>query len=319
MAERKILYRLKINRLDSIVYEDQVKVEWQPEVKSVRVIMDIPEKKNSMPLAFWHWLSKFIETEIDPNDNVKSWVLAAEGPDYGGGNDAGELAYITGFGTGENKEELKRPPQRRRIIGDRDTVFGGKAIEQTLHRSIKVSITEVKGMCYGQHMEMAALADICIAAKGTRFTHPAYRYLGPFGNYIPLIENFGLKRAKEMMLTAKPVIAEDISRNSIVTQVVEFDDLRKTTDDYVKAISLLPLDGICMGKVLFEQALETRGWGYSFVNCFSGHAWFTNLQYMDDEFKFLKSRRDVGLSSGLHERDKLAPKAWRLGKSRFED
>ncbi|MFA4836318.1 MAG: enoyl-CoA hydratase/isomerase family protein [Dehalococcoidia bacterium] len=321
MAEdRKILWTHHTNNVDSILYEDMVDIEWQPEVKSVRITEKYAEKKNSMPIAFWCWLTDFIYEKVNKNDDIKSWVLACDpGTDFGGGNDARELGGYIGYGTGKTKEEQKRPTQRSRMIPDRDVVFGNRGIEQAIHRGMKTSIFEVRGMCYGQHFTNALVADIVIAEKKTLFTHPAYRYLGPFGNTNILIENLGVKKAKECILTAKPMVAEEMSGNGLCTQVVDEADLRKTTDDYVKAISLLPLDGICMGHGLIEQGLENRGYGLSFVQSWTGHGWFTNLSYGENEFNFLKYRRDMGLKEAMYYRDKQAPKAWRMGRARYED
>ena len=319
MAERKILNRVKTNRLDSIIYEDQVGIEWQPEIKSVRITMNRPETKNSMPIAFWDWLSSFITNNLDVNDEVKSWVLAAEGPNFGGGNDANELGYYIGFGTGKTETERKRPTQRQRIMADH-IVYGAKGYEQAFHRALKVSICEVKGQTYGQHMALAMLADIVVAADDALFTHPAYRYLGPFSNPMPIIEKLGITKMKEMVLTAKVLTAQELAgQGHLITKMVPLKDLRKTTEEYARAISLLPMDGIYMGKAMIEQCLELRGYGFSFLQSWTAHPWSTNLSYGPDEFNFLKHRRDEGLTKALYERDKQAPKAWRLGKARFED
>jgi enoyl-CoA hydratase len=160
------------------------------------------------------------------------------------------------------------------------------------------------------------LADLVIASDDAVFTHPAFRYLGPFINVIPLVESMGLHKFKELVLTGRPFTAQEMERAGLVNKVVPREELDETIRGYAKAVSLMPLDGIVIGKGLIEQALEGRGFGAGFVGAWTGHGWITNLRYGDDEFNFLKNRRDRGLTSAMEYRDGLAPEGFAISHKR---
>ena len=311
--KRKILHTYELEEFTSVIYEDQVLIERDPDTYSMWVTFNRPEKLNAGQIALWDWLSGFFPKVVDVDETVKTVVLRGAGPCFGVGGDAEELGYYIGYGTGQ-KGERRRPPQRRRYLADKETNFGARGFEQALHRCSKVVIVQAHGYCYGAHMQLAMLCDIVVASEDAQFTHPAFRYLGPFINVNALIENVGIKKFKEMTLTGRPLSAEEAERAGLVTRTVPRDQLDQTVRDYVKAVSLMPMDGIVMGKALIEQALEARGYGLSFVQACTGHGWITNLSFMPGEYIFLKDRRDKGLSESMDERDQKPPPAFRIGK-----
>lgn len=314
MSERKVLHRYTYQEFDSVLYEDQVHFDRDPETQALYVTFDIPEKKNALNLAGWSFLGKLFN-EIDGDDEVKTVVLRGAGEDFGTGGDIEQLGYYVGFGKGTSGETRKRPPQRRRIVPDRDVNFGTHGFEQAIHRCLKVVIVEAKGYCYGAHLELAMHADMVIAADDALFTHPAFRYLGPFINVVPLVENMGVHKFKELALTGRPFTADEMERAGLVNRVVPRDQLDETVRQYVKAVSLMPLDGIVMGKSQMELALEARGYGVGFIQAWAGHSWITNLRYEERDFNFLKNRRDLGPSEAMDYRDSLAPEGFNIRKS----
>lgn len=315
MSERKVLHRYTHQEFESVLYEDQVHFERDAETQALYVTFDIPEKKNALNLAGWSFLGKLFN-EVDGDDDVKTVVLRGAGEDFGTGGDIEQLGYYVGFGQGTSAETRKRPPQRRRVVPDRDVNFGTHGFEQAIHRCLKVVIVEAKGYCYGAHLELAMHADMVIASDDALFTHPAFRYLGPFINVVPLVENMGLHKFKELALTGRPFTAEEMERAGFVNKVVSRDELEDTVSQYVKAISLMPLDGIVMGKSQMELALEARGYGVGFIQAWMGHSWITNLRYEERDFNFLKNRRDLGPSEAMEYRDSLAPDGFNIKKSK---
>jgi enoyl-CoA hydratase len=314
MADRKILHTYEYQEFKSVLFEDQVIREYDKDTMSLWVTFNIPEKLNAGPLALWHWLSVFFPS-VDRDDSIKTVVLRGAGDDFGTGGDATELGHYIGFDKGTDAKP-RRPPQRRRVVPDREINFGHQGFEQALHRCSKVTIVEAKGYTYGAHLQLAMLADIVIASPEAVFTHPAFRYLGPFINVIPLVESMGLHKFKELVLTGRPFTADEMERAGLVNKIVPKKDLESTLRGYCKAVSLMPLDGLVMGKGLIEQALEGRGFTLGFVSSWTGHGWITNLRYEDDDFNFLKNRRDRGLTDAMEYRDGLAPEGFAISRKR---
>ncbi|MBT8342573.1 MAG: hypothetical protein HKP58_17325, partial [Desulfatitalea sp.] len=150
-------------------------------------------------------------------------------------------------------------------------------------------------------------------------THPAFRYLGPSPQDMYLyLENLGIKKMKEIMLTMRPLSADEAERCGFVNKVVPKEDLERWTQDYAQAITAMPLDGIMMGKAMMNMMMESRGKGTGSIGAWMGHAWSTNLVYQPGEWNFLKERRDKGLTQALRERDEMVAPFFRLRQKKKE-
>ena len=63
MSDRKVLHRYTYQEFESVLFEDQVHFERDPETQTLYVTFDIPEKKNALNLAGWSFIAKlFNET-----------------------------------------------------------------------------------------------------------------------------------------------------------------------------------------------------------------------------------------------------------------
>lgn len=306
-----IVHTYRCQEFESVVEEGDIIYQKEPEKHVARIIFNRPHRLNSVTIAGLDYISHLIR-EAEKDDEVKVVILEGNGPCFGTGADADELGFYIGYGRGQ-----ERPPsQRRRMYPDRDVVFGDAGMEQSVFRCLKATICQVHGYCYGGHLQLAAAADIVVASEDALFTHPAWRYLGPIFNFAELIETVGLKKAKEMVLTCRPLTAVEAERFGLVTRVVSREDLKRTADEYAQAISVLPLDGITIGKTLMQQVLEARGFGVSTNAAWMGHGWITNLRYDPEEWNFMRARRDLGLTKALEERDQMIPPYFRMGKAR---
>ena len=284
--------------------------EKDPELAVARIIFNAPDKLNALPIAALERVGDLVrEAEVD--DEVKTIVFRGNGPCFGTGADAAELGHYIGYGIDEDGKPRK-PSQRQRMFPDRNLVFG--AFTTPVMNCLKATICEVHGYCYGGHLQIALAADMVIASPDATFTHPAFRYLGaaPQDMYA-WIENVGLKKMKEIMLTMRPLLADEAEQAGLVNKVVPRDELESWVNDYAQAISFMPLDGITMGKAMMRMAMEARGKAVGEMTGWVGHGWATNLQLQQGEFNFLKERRDKGLAKTLKERDEAVAPFFRLG------
>jgi enoyl-CoA hydratase len=280
-----------------------------------RIVFDDPERLNALPVAALERVGDLVK-EAEADDEVKVILFRGEGEHFGVGADARELGHYIGY-RGGGAGERKRPAQRQRMLPDRNIVFG--AFERTVTECLKATICEVHGYCYGAHMQLALAADIVVASPDATFTHPAFRYLGPAPQDLYLwIETLGIKKAKELMLTMRPLTAEEGEKTGLVTKLVPREELERWALDYAEAIALMPLDALMMGKAMLNLMMEHRGKGVGTSIGWIGHAWSTNLAFAEGEWNFVKERRDKGLGSALRERDQMTAPFFRLGR-REED
>lgn len=317
-TDRTIQRVWELEKFRSVLYEDEIRYEVDPETRVARITFNCPDRLNAVPLAGFAHVAALVK-EAERDETVRVIVLSGEGPCFGTGADAAELGHYIGFHDAEPGERPKRPSQRRRMIPDRDLLFGAHGVEQTLYRCIKPTIAQVHSYCYGAHLQMALSCDILLAADDAMFVHPAWRYLGPIFNYGLLIETVGVRKAFEMLLTARPVQADEAEACGLATKVVPRDELARWVDDYCEAISVMPADGLAMGKAMIEMVRDARGAAVGFDSGWIGHGWLTNLKFDEGEWNFLKARAEYGLSDALRRRDEMVAPHFRMGKARNAD
>lgn len=274
------------------------------------ITFDRPETLNAIPVAGFERVGDLVR-EAEADDRVKVIVFKGEGSCFGTGADAAELGHYIGY----KKDSRKRPAQRQRILPDRNVL--SSSFTRPIIECLKATICQVHGYCYGGHFQIALSADIVIATPDARFTHPAFRYLGPGPqDMYHWIEKLGLTKMKDLMLTMRPLGAEEGERAGLVTRVVEPDELQKWVDDYADAIAVMPLDSLMMGKSMMQVVMEARGKGLGAMTGWVGHGWATNVVFEDGDWNFLRERREKGLRQALADRDNMVAPFFRLSRSR---
>lgn len=313
-TEKREIHAWEYQDFRSVVMEDDILYEVEDDTHVARIIFNRPDRLNAVTIAGFDYVSQLVK-RAERDERVRVIVFEGVGPCFGTGGDANELGYYIGYGdTAEGKP--KRPSQRRRMVPDRDVLFGNLGVEQVIGRCVKPTIAKIHGYCYGGHLQMALSCDIQIAADDAYFVHPAWRYLGPIFNFGLLIEKVGVTKAKEMVLTARPVGAAEAAESGLVTKVVANEDLERWTQDYCTAITTLPTDGLSMGKAMIEMVLDARGASMGSLSGWIGHGWITNLRFEPDEWNFLKARSEEGLTAALEKRDEMVPEYFRMARHR---
>ncbi len=297
--------------LDDETLEKAVLYETDAELAVARITFNVPERLNALPIAAYERVGDLVR-EAEMDDEVKSIVFQGRGPAFGTGADARELGHYIGYKKNRSGERTRHPSQRQRILPDRNLLSESLALR--INNCLKATICAVRGYCYGGHMKIALGSDMIIATPDALFTHPAFRYLGaaPQDMYL-WIENLGLKKMKEIMLTMRPLTAQEGEKIGFVNKVVAADELDEWVNDYCQAISMMPLDGLMIGKAMMRLAMEGRGKGVGEMSAWIGHGWATNLRLDEHEYNFVKERRDKGLSQALRDRDNAVAPFFRLG------
>jgi enoyl-CoA hydratase len=291
-----------------------VTYEVDEERSTATITFDRPETINAIPVAGFERVGDLVR-EAEADDRVKVIVFKGTGDHFGTGADAAELGHYIGYKSGTDKESRRRPSQRQRILPDRNVLSSG--FTRPIIESLKATICQVQGYCYGGHFQIALSADIVIAAPDAKFTHPAFRYLGPGPqDMYHWIEKMGLTTMKDVMLTMRAIDAEEGERKGLVTKVVERDELDQWVADYAEAIAFMPLDSLMMGKSMMQVVMEARGKGLGAMTGWVGHGWATNASFDPGDWNFLKERRDKGVSAALADRDRRVAPYFRLSNTR---
>lgn len=264
---------------------EYVLYEKDKEKRLVRLTFNRPEKLNALGLdAGVELKEKIVQAELD--DDVKVIILRGAGSCFGSGAD------VTGLGPHHGHKPGYRPSQADRLRRDRHANWGRDGVYTAIARCDKPVIAQVHGYCYGGHLHILLCCDMAIAAENALFAHPGWRYLGPGAPMVTMILLIGLRRAKEWEFTARKLTAQEALEYGLVNKVVPLDKLDGEVTKLAERVAQLPMDGLLMGKALFEIAQDVMGAG-TFHSAYGAlHTWKTNIHYRDDEFNLLKAKRD---------------------------
>ena len=269
-----------------------------------RITLNYPERLNSWDFPGQGGLTdQFYETLKIPeeDDEIKVVIIKAAGRSFSAGHDLTTVGFVYGYGTGQAGE--RRPSQRVRYKIDRKWLVGG---HMSLLYFPKVTIAQVQGHCIGEGLALALCCDMAIAADDAMIGHTEQRlgFSGTGIGTIPLLMlAVGVKRGREMLLTGRQMSGKEAAAIGLVAKSVPPDKLEEEVEKAAKAVTLLPRDGLAIGKAFTELVYDSMGITHGFISGYIGHTAFTNLRWEEDEYNFFKERRDKGVKTGFHARD----------------
>jgi len=281
---------------ETLIYE---KEDFE-EGSMVTITMNKPETLNALNIEFSREIDDAI-TEVEHDDDVKVVVFKGAGKSFSCGYDLGRVYFVYGGGSGKPEDKSRRPSQRSRLAYDR---WRSDSLRRIFLLD-KITIAQVHGYCIGGGLYMSLCCDMTIAAEDAKIGHSEQRLGFSGAMYVfPLeVALIGQKRALELLLTGKLIDGIEAERIGLVNQVYPADQLDTETRKLARSMTLLPRDGIAIGKATARLAYDSMGISSAFGQGYIGHTLFTNIRYEEGEFNFIKRRRDVGMREAVKERD----------------
>jgi 2-oxoglutaroyl-CoA hydrolase len=184
------------------VYEtqwDHIRVEKNKEKQTATIILDRPEKMNTVSFIARSHLSEIFD-HVNKDDDVR--VIIIKG--------AGDKAFTSG---GDIRGFLERHPEELSYLH--------KCVAAP-ERSPKPVIAQLQGYTFGVGMEIAMACDFRIASDTTLLALPEIN-LGMIpgsGGTQRVARIAGLGRAKDMIMRARRIPAEEAYQWGLVTKVV---------------------------------------------------------------------------------------------------
>jgi enoyl-CoA hydratase/carnithine racemase len=169
-----------------------------------------PEARNAMTWGMYEALGAACE-EVDADDSVRVLVLRG----------AGDKAFVSGT----DIRQFLEFKTREDALGYEARL--DKSIGRLYHLK-KPAIAMLQGDAVGGGLFMAISCDIRIAAEHVRFGVPVARSLGNFpqpSNYSRLVAAIGIVRARNLVLTARLMGAQEALAVGLVDEVVSLDGL----------------------------------------------------------------------------------------------
>ncbi len=268
----------------------------------VRITLNRPEKLNVMDFPDQGGiLDQFYAalTVAEDDDEVKVVVIRGAGRSFCAGHDLDTVGFVYGMGTGQRSD--RRANQRIRLKVDR------RWMERHLKLLLfpKITIAQVQGHCIGEGAIMMEACDLAVVADDVQISHAEQRlgFSGSGLNLLPLYLTVGMKRARELLLTGRTVNGPEAVQMGLANQSVPIDQLEAAVQELCDTMTLLPADGIAIGKASNHMILDILGATSGLIQGYVTHTLFTNLSFEPEEFNFFRERREGGTRSAFHARD----------------
>ncbi|MBW2270352.1 MAG: enoyl-CoA hydratase/isomerase family protein [Deltaproteobacteria bacterium] len=267
-----------------------------------RITLNKPEKLNAFDFPGQGGMFDDFQAalgEVEEDDDVKVVIIKGSGRAFSSGHDLNTIYNV--YGGGQGKKGERRPSQRARLNIDRKWIEG----HQRIMLFPKITIAQIHGHCLGEGVAIMEMCDVAIAAEDAQVGHVEQRigFAGSGINLIPFYLHVGVRRARELLLTGRAISGKEAAEIGWVTRAVPFDQLEVEVERAAKEMTLLPKDGIAIGKAAHHQIADilgmTQGWHQGYVS----HTMFTNLRFEEGEYNLLKHRKEQGTRTAFHGRD----------------
>lgn len=261
------------------------------------VTFNRPEKRNALSYAAFDRLMACI-ADAEQDDDVRVVIITGAGGHFSAGHDLAEIGSEYGF---DPSGKGRRPSQRARLDFDRRHLNQFR----DLFYCSKPTIALVRGYCVGAGLHIVEACDLAIASDAARIGHPEQK-AGLAGAAYMTAWNIlaaGPKKARELLLIADMLKPDEAVQMGLVNKVVPDAELERAGEDWAERIAKLPRDAIAFGKAATNLALDSLGMTSQFAHGYVMHALSTNIRYEEDEYNFMKKRRDEGVRSASHGRE----------------
>jgi enoyl-CoA hydratase len=127
----------------------------------------------------------------------------------------------------------------------------------------------VQGTCSAAGLMLACMCDLIVAADDARFSNPVLRMSGAGVELLVEPWELGARRAKEFLLCARVLTAEEAERAGMVNRVVPRDELAVAARRMADEVALVPPVTAQAVKESINATLDRQGqldsWRHHFV------------------------------------------------------
>jgi 2-(1,2-epoxy-1,2-dihydrophenyl)acetyl-CoA isomerase len=167
------------------------------------VTLNRPDKRNAIDIPLRLALADAIEA-ADRDASVRAIVLTGAGSNFCSGGDIGTMERMA------PQEAMERVQLAQRVIRE-------------IWSTDKPVIAAVEGSAYGAGTALAVACDRVVAARDARFatTFTGVGLAGDMGIYASLPTRVGVARARQMLMMAKPLRADEALAIGLVDELAE--------------------------------------------------------------------------------------------------
>ena len=202
------------------------------------ITLNRPEKRNALSMNLMAEMIDLLKA-IKKKLEVRVVIIRGEGQVFSSGHDLSEML------------EGNVVSYRRIFDACSEVMLAVRDLPQPV-------IAQVQGMATAAGCQLVAACDLAVASKEARFATPGVR-IGLFCHtpQVPLARAVGRKRALEMLLTGRPISAEEAERFGLINKVVPPDRLAEETLSLAQHIAQASPLTMALGKKSFYRQIDT--------------------------------------------------------------
>lgn len=185
------------------------------------------------------------------DDEVRVIVLKAEGKHFSAGHDLSLEEGDIGASWGAEEIGIKEG-----YTWELEHYFGYSRRWRDIP---KPSIAAVQGACIAAGLMLCWPCDLIVASEDAYFTDPVMRMGMPGVEYHGHTWEWGPRKAKEMLFTARKMGAEEAREIGMVNRVVPRDDLLGETMDLAREIAQMNPMGLALAKRAVNGTMDIVG------------------------------------------------------------
>jgi len=196
----------------------------------------------------------------EADDAIRVLVLAAEGKHFSAGHDLKEILDGT-----TDWARMRATPEGK--LHHEQVMYWDKCVRLRDFR--KPTIAAVQGACAAAGLMLASMCDLIVAADDARFSNPVARMTGVGVELLVEPWELGPRKAKEFLLCAETIGADDAERLGLVNKVVPRPELAAAAREMADKVALVPPVTAEAIKETINHMVDLQGqresWRYHFM------------------------------------------------------
>ncbi|MCU1426818.1 MAG: Enoyl-CoA hydratase/isomerase [Actinomycetia bacterium] len=189
-----------------------------------------PEAANAQSSQLIEELDQAFDLALADGD-VRVVVLGADGKHFSAGHDLKEL--LAGV---EHWAAMRDTPEGK--LEHEQTMYWDKLVK--IRDFPKPTIAAVQGTCSAAGMMLACMCDLIVAADDAKFSNPVLRMSGVGVELLVEPWELGPRKAKEFLLCARTIAADEAERYGLVNRVVPRAELAAESRAMADDVALVP-------------------------------------------------------------------------------
>ncbi len=241
---------------------------YQVEGPVATITLNRPEVANAQDTALIDELDAALDA-ADANADVRVVVLAANGRHFSAGHD---LKALVGDVEPDEWRLMRETPEGK--YHHEKVMYFDRCLRIRDFR--KPTIAAVHGKCIAAGVMLACMADLIVASDDASFQNPVLRMTGAAVEILVEPWEMPARKAKEFLLAAETINADEAHRLGMVNRVVPRSELNNAVRELAERIAMVPPATAEVVKRSINKTLDLQGQRDAWDYHFQAHQWMHN-------------------------------------------